>query len=251
MAGGCAIKKSRKLINTFAFVRFQDVYLIVGAEILFGFVYVVYCCLLKQKGRFSDRHIDSIPIKCAMSTATVIKRIKEAVRTKGLTLDTISKTFQEVDRDHDGNLELEGEFPKLLKALGLKFTAREEKVLSKAVDPDDQEKVNITAFLAFFAPDIPKPRLAIIDKCFKVLCPSGKEVAVDSLRERFGSGEFTVIGGRRVKTEQLLKDFSHYFDSDGDGIITKMEFTLFYGKVSEAIPNDADFKAMLEASWAF
>jgi Ca2+-binding EF-hand superfamily protein len=186
-----------------------------------------------------------------MAAAAAIKRIKEAVRNKGITLDTMSKTFQEVDRDHDGMLEVDGDFPKLLKALGLKFTARDEKILLKALCPEEEENVHMATFLAFFAPDIPKPRLAVIEKCWKVLSPSGKEFSLDDMRERFGGGEFTTIGGRRVQIEQLLSDLSSYFDTDQDHVINKTEFTLFYGKLSEAVPNDADFKAMLEASWAF
>jgi Ca2+-binding EF-hand superfamily protein len=186
-----------------------------------------------------------------MCAATVIKKIKDAVKAKGLNLTVMSKTFQEVDTNHDGCLDLDGEFPKLIKALGIKLTSREEKILGKAVDPDEQEKVTIANFLAFFAPDIPKPRLKVVEACFKLLCPEGKEISIEALRERFGAGEFTVIGGRRVKTEQLMNDFSKHFDSDQDGVIAKADFILYYTSVSESISSDDEFKAILEASWSF
>ena len=186
-----------------------------------------------------------------MSVAVVTKKVKEAVKAKNLNISVIGKMFQEMDTDHDSSISAEDDLPKFFKGLNIKLTTREMKVMVKILDPDDTEKISITNFLAFFAPEIDKKRLQAVEEAFKTLDASGNEVTSEQLRERFGKGEYTVIGGRRVRTEQLLKDIADAFDRDRDGKFTKTEFVNYYKMLSEDVPDDNEFIEMVKASWAF
>lgn len=186
-----------------------------------------------------------------MSQATITKKVKELVKAKNLNISVIGKMFREMDTDHDSSISAEDDLPKFFKGLNIKLTTRELKVMTKVLDPDDTEKISISNFLAFFAPEIDKKRLQAVEAAFKTLEGDDSEVTVESLRAKFGGGEFTVIGGRRVRTEQLLKDIAEAFDSDKDGTFTKTEFVNYYKMLSEDIPDDNEFIEMVKASWAF
>lgn len=186
-----------------------------------------------------------------MSVATITKKVKEAIKGKNLNISVLGKMFREMDTDHDSSISAEDDLPKFFKGLNIKLTSRELKVITKILDPEDTEKISISNFLAFFAPEIDKKRLQAVEEAFKTLGAGESEVTIDNLRERFGKGEFTVIGGRRVRTEQLLKDISEAFDRDKDGIFTKTEFVNYYKMLSEDVADDQEFTDMVKASWAF
>ena len=186
-----------------------------------------------------------------MSVPVVTKKVKEAIKAKNLNISVLGKMFQEMDTDHDSYISAEDDLPKFFKGLNIKLLTREMRTMVKILDPDDTEKISITSFLAFFAPEIDKKRLQAVEEAFKTLDASGNEVTAEMLRERFGKGEYTVIGGRRVRTEQLLKDITDAFDRDRDGKFTKTEFVNYYKMLSEDIPDDNEFIEMVKASWAF
>ena len=152
---------------------------------------------------------------------------------------------------HDASISAEDDLPKFFKGLSIKLTIREMKTMTKILDPDETEKVSLSNFLAFFAPEISKPRLKAVEDSFKTLCPDGNEVTIEALREKFGTGQYTTIGGRRVRTDQLLSDIAEAFDGDKDGKFTKTEFVNYYKLLSEAVPDDNEFVEMVKASWAF
>jgi hypothetical protein len=184
-----------------------------------------------------------------MSAATVLKKVRTQVEAKGFSQSTMTKMFKEVDTNHNGVLSRDGELPKLLKAMGLKLTSRELKLFAKEISQADDENVMLAGFLSVFTPKIAAGREAVIDKCFKVLSPSGKDLLVGDLRERLGGGEFAVVGGRRVCLDEFLADLQKMFDPVKEGILTVFGFRNYYRNISSQIKTDAEFKALLEAAW--
>jgi Ca2+-binding EF-hand superfamily protein len=189
-----------------------------------------------------------------MTATTVLKKVKEQARARNLTQSAIAKVFREVDGNHNGTVgtsEDNDEFEKLLKAMGLKLAAREKKVFIRALDPDDGGQISMANFLSVFAPDVSKERLKAIEGAFKSISPNGKDVMRNVLRERLCGPEFTVVGGRRMRTEQFLGDVFGMFDTNCDGTLSKFEFVLYYRNLSQAFESDAEFKEILQKSWAF
>jgi Ca2+-binding EF-hand superfamily protein len=189
-----------------------------------------------------------------MSATTVLKKVKEQARARNLTQSAIAKIFREVDTNHSGVLgtsEDKDEFEKLLRAMGLKLPAREKKVFIRALDPDDGGQVSLANILTVFAPEVSKDRLKAIEDAFKSISPNGQEVMRNVLRDRLCGPEFTVVGGRRMRTEQFLDDLFGMFDANSDGTLSKFEFILYYRNLSQAFESDAEFKAIVQASWAF
>jgi Ca2+-binding EF-hand superfamily protein len=187
----------------------------------------------------------------AAAAAAALKKVREQIAAKGHTQSDLSKMFHEVDADGNGVLSREEELPKLIKALGLKLTAREKTLFAKAICQEDNEHILLPGFLSVFTPMIPAPREAILDKCFKVLSPSGKDIHVSHLKERLGGGEFAIIGGRRVRMDALISDLQKMFDPAGDGTLTLAGFKNYYRNISPLIQSDSEFNALVEAAWAW
>jgi Ca2+-binding EF-hand superfamily protein len=182
--------------------------------------------------------------------AAALKKIKEQVQAKGFTQSELTKMFRELDTDQNGVLSREDELPKLLKAMGVKLTARELKFFVKEMGGDD-EHILLSGFLSVFAPKIPAAREALLDRCFKVLSPSGKNILIADLQERLGGGEFAIVGGRRLRMNGLIRDLQKLFDPAKEGTITLSGFKNYYRTISPLIKGDEEFKAYLEAAWAW
>lgn len=188
-----------------------------------------------------------------MSAKTVIANVKKTIEENGPSdVATLGKMFNEVDTNHHSYLDVEDEIEKLLKQMGLKLKSREIRVIVKALDPDGEDKIYLSNFIAFFAKELPENRLAIVKDSFKALSPGGEtKITVDQLRERFGGGKYAVIGGRRVLLDQLVKDITQLFDLDNDGVITENDFVNYYRDFSNKIESDELFESIVKNSWAF
>lgn len=188
-----------------------------------------------------------------MSTKTIIANAKKTVEANGApSVATLSQMFNDADLNHHGFLNIEDETESLLKQLGLKLKLRELRTIIKQLDPDDEKKVYLPNFIAFFAKELPENRLSLVKNSFKALSPDGStKLTIDHLRKRFGDSQYTVIGGRRILTDQLLADLSQLFDMDDDGVITEADFINYYRDFSTKIESDELFESIVKASWAF
>lgn len=188
-----------------------------------------------------------------MSAKTILANVKKTIEENGpYDVATLGKMFNEVDTNHHSYLDVEDEIEKLLKQMGLKLKSRELRIVVKELDPDGEEKIYLSNFIAFFAKPLPENRLTTVKESFKALSPSGEtKITVDQLRERFGGKQYAVIGGRRVLLDQLVQDITQLFDLDNDGVITENDFINYYRDFSNNIESDELFDSIVKNSWAF
>lgn len=183
-------------------------------------------------------------------TVSLEDKVKNAMREKKISGSMLIKHLQELDKDHDNFLTHE-EFGKAFKVLDIPLKSSELDQLKEKMNIGKTDNVGITDFLTFFAPTLPEGRQKILEECFKTICPSGTAVTREHLKEKFGKGEYTVIGGRRVKVNELIDTLMQEFDHDNSGSVTKADFMHYYKKFEEIMPDDDEFITLVKTSWSF
>jgi Ca2+-binding EF-hand superfamily protein len=186
-----------------------------------------------------------------MVEEAVVRKAREAVRAEGIDQKYLTNVFKEVDVDQDGYIAYDDEWPKVVQALGIKLKYVETRKLGISVGVDEEKRISLSNFLAFFAPEIPMVRLNAIEAAFKKISQNGKDVVISEFVSRYGGADFVTIGGRKVKTPQLISDLGKNFDEDHDGKITGNDFLVYYKGLSKSIVDDDEFVKMIEASWDF
>lgn len=184
-------------------------------------------------------------------TVSLEDRVKNAMREKKISGSTLLKHLQELDKDHDNFLTHE-EFGKVFKVLDIPLKISELDQLKSKMNIGKTDNIGITDLLSFFAPSLSEGRVKVLEECFKTICPSGTGVTTrEHLRERFGKGEYTVIGGRRVKVDELIESLVQEFDQNNSGSLTKSDFMHYYKKFDEGMPDDEEFANLVKTSWEF
>lgn len=178
------------------------------------------------------------------------ERVKNAMQEKKISGSMLSKHLQELDKDHDNYLTPE-EFAKVFKVLDIPLKPLEVGQLKSKISSEKTDNVSILDFLAFFTPAMSPERLKIVEECFKTICPAGTEVTREHLKEKFGKGEFAIIGGRRININDFIDSLMEEFDFNNDGSLVFADFIHYYKKFEESIPDDEEFAKLLKTSWSF
>lgn len=178
------------------------------------------------------------------------KKIKEAAQAKGLTtIPQIVNLFNSSDTKGQGFLSVKDELPEVMKEMGLILKKLELTSLKKIFDPENTGNCTLSQFVAFFAPDIPENRQKAVDRAFKILdSDNDKEFTYDQIRERLGNQEFAILGGRKIRVDDFIKELDSTFHGS-NGKVAYSDFSLFYKELSADINDDSYWDEILAASW--
>lgn len=169
--------------------------------------------------------------------------------TKGL--KKVALVFRQADFNGNKKLDRE-EFEEALSHCGLFLKSHEISFLFKNFDRDGDGNINYDELLHGIQLPLSPPRLAVVERAFKILDKDGSSViGVNDIAKIYdASNHPDVQEGKKTEREVLIA-FMAAFEKNGttDGNITFDEFKSYYEDLGSSIPSDAYFVGMMENVW--
>jgi len=154
--------------------------------------------------------------------------------------------------DDDGSNCLDfKEFKKGLGECKITIDNDECRKIFEEFDKDGSGTIEFDEFLKALRPPMSAARIKVINQAFDKLDKTGDGiVTIEDLKGVYNVKNHPKFLNGEKDEDQLLQEYLTKFDSpDGDGKVTREEFTNYYNGVSASIDQDAYFDLMMRNAW--
>ncbi|VDI00884.1 Hypothetical predicted protein [Mytilus galloprovincialis] len=186
----------------------------------------------------------------------MVDKLKNDLRAKCLErgaigLHGITRTFQNMDVDHDNLLSLT-EFTDGLKKYGLTFEDETAHELFTYIDKTCRGSIKFEEFLLAIRPPMSEKRIEIINKAFAKFDKETGDgvITLEDLREDYDVGNRRSYKSGFLTKDQVLSEFLQVFNKGSEDVkVTKEEFTNYYSGLGANIDTDEEFVKMMTTAW--
>ena len=194
----------------------------------------IAACLDKN----GDGEIDLDELCTHLGGATVVKRLKNKIHSKGHMFQ-LCNVLCRIDKSGDELID-RNELRDGLTALGLNLNSADMETLFNHFDKDSNGVISISELMHGMSNPLSKRRNQIVRKVFSKLSGGDSFVVLKSLVAAFNA-----------ETKQEREDMTHILRTlGGDAKVVKQEtFELFYKLIASPIRFDDDFDTMIMSSW--
>lgn len=164
----------------------------------------------------------------------------------------LSRNFRIIDRDGDKTLSFQ-EFKVAMTKFRIGLTPEETKMLFEFYDKDGGGTIDFNEFLKGLRSKLSPMRRALVEQAFIKMDRDGSgKVDYKDLIDHYDLSYHPRVQAGDWTKKQAIEEFLKVFEGDegnGDGVVTKQEFTDYYVGVSSNIDEDDEFGILMAHNW--
>lgn len=186
----------------------------------------------------------------------IMEKLRASLKRRGAEgIRGLARHFKIVDRNHNGQLDLE-EFEKCCRLNNLGLNNSEIQKLHQYFDRDHSGGVGYEEFLRAVRGRLSPVRKQLVKKIFDVLDKLGGErgyLTIENIKDIYSTSKHPAVMAGKMTREEALQEFLNSFEgSEGnrDGKVTLDEWVRHYEEVSCSIDSDDYFGTMMSTTWS-